>query len=355
LAANSTAGDKTYYLDAVYLTPGTTAPIGWSSGRNLMNHLDSGADHLNVLCVTEIPGEVEAETVYCLDMDDTSQYLRLAKRTRDNPHDFIWELNADTAYTTADAHYALTDAACIDSLKENDAACPVAHRITVTFAGDQTMRMRCYWDITANLASYYGKFGVVLITKRNALTDTIKVQLYENDELSNYGLLTSIEPAGTAWNVYKTFDGWETLVFRVGSSDNDLFGAGNNWRICVYASTAGGAAWDELHIAAAFLVPLDEGYLLAGGSIYAFGFGIMPSKLKNLDGDLGFFRHLTTDDSYSANIGMIGRFPQLTPKVENWFYLLTCTGTSQTYALDDTGRMSVQYRPRGIFLRGTNP
>jgi len=60
LAVNSVAAGTAYW-DAIYLEPRSDAPTGWISGRNLVNHLDDDADHLNVVCVTEIPGEVEAE------------------------------------------------------------------------------------------------------------------------------------------------------------------------------------------------------------------------------------------------------------------------------------------------------
>ena len=338
LAGDSVAGGTAYW-DAVYLTPGTTAPVGWSSGRNLTNELDA-ADQINVLCVTEIPGEVEAEIKATLTLDDDTSTMRVAKRTRDEPHNFIWQLLGVNAVVTAG------DAACIDSALVGDATAPGGQRVTVTFAGTQTMALRCYWDITADLTSYFGKFVLLVIAKMSGTTDMASIKIDEYDETASMIGATKVVVSGTTWTLY---DGWEVLGFRIGTHDNDLFGAGNNWRISLQASTDG-IPTDELHIACAFLVPIDEAYLAtAAGALFAGGQSQMI--LKEMDGDRGMFAYGSGTDTYYPNLGGIGTYPLLTPEVENWLYFVSGGG----YVLTDAFHVALQYRPRGIFLRGSNP
>jgi len=350
-SGDSTAGNKMFYCDAFYLAPGTNAPTGWCSGRNLVNCLDDTADNINVLCVAEIPGEVDAEIKATVELADETRYLRVAKRTRDTPPDFIWELNADTAYTTADAHYGLTDATCIDSLKENDATSPVAHRISVTFAGDPTMQQRCYWDITSNLISYYGAFVVFVVARVTGTTDTINMEIrFSEDPLWNeIGGTIEQRIAATNWTLH---DGWEVFSFRIGTHDNDLFGTGNNCRLMLYAENNG--TTDDLYIAGAYWVPIDEGLLIAGSDGGTFAGGSSQMIIKDMDGDRGVFGYGTVSDTYYANLGSVGGYPLLEPKVENWWYFVT-TGNDDLWVFNDAYSVAVQYRPRGIFLRGSNP
>ena len=60
-------------------------------------------------------------------------------------------------------------------------------------------------------------------------------------------------------------------------------GAGNNWRISLFASTnAPGAPTDDLQIACAFLIPT-EAYMI-GGSL-SFGAGMADMIVQEMDGD----------------------------------------------------------------------
>lgn len=357
--ADSTAGVKTFYCDAFYLGPGTTAPVGWSSGRNLVNHLDADPDNLNVLCVTEIPGEVEAEARFDVTMGATNGEIRIAKRTRDNPYNFIWELQAADAYATVDAHFGLTDATCIDSLKEDDATAPGGHRITVTFAGDQTMKLRCYWNITTNLASYYGKYAVAFLLRASAATDVIKVQMYANlNGLSSW--LQSGDVSGTATtapaNEWELMDGWSVISWPIGTHLDDLWAAGNAWRIELHASITGTAAWDNLYVAGAYLIPLDEAYEIAGNSAGGAFQANMIAYLCDLDGDRGAYTYSAATTRYYSNVGMVGGHPGLTPEIDNWLYfILDNVGGLPDVDITDTITVSTTYRPRGIFLRGSNP
>lgn len=352
LSGDSSAGNKTFYCDAFYLDQRGTAPIGWSSGRNLVNHLDGDADDINVLCVAEIPGEVDAEIKMTIDLDDTTGYLRCAKRTRDDPHNFIWELNACDAYTESETGAppctpGLLDAALDDSDKTADATSPCACRITVDFAGNQAMADRCYWDITSNLTSYYGQFVLWVIAKVTATVDTVKMAIKVVEDPNQItGQKEVVIDATAGWRL---FDGWEIFSFRIGTHDDDLFGAGNNLRIYLRAEIAGAAAWDNLHIACAYLASIDEELpFVAGGS------GVFPATtdmiVKDMDGDRGFFAYGAVSATYYANLGAVGGYPLLSPEVENWLYFVT-----EGWVFNDSFHVSLEYRPRGIFLRGTDP
>ena len=349
LAADSVAAGTAYW-DAIYLEPRSDAPTGWSSGRNLMNHLDAGADHLNVLCVTEIPGEVEAEIKATIDLDNDTRYLRVAKRARNEPCKFIWELNARDAYCETDAIFGLVAADTADSTKVVDPTAPGGHNITVDFDNQQLMVRRCAWSITSDLTSYFGAFVLLVVAKRQNATDTIKMNIRGNDEYSSIGGTKNRIISATSWTLY---DGWEVLCFRVGASDDELFGAGNDWRIELWASTSGAAPGvTDLYIANAYLMAVDEAH--AAGGYAALGTAPYQMILKNMDGDKGLFLYKPSTDTYYPNLGLVGPFPLLTPEVENWLYFITTT-TNDVYVFDDTYHVSLRYRPRGIFLRGGDP
>jgi hypothetical protein len=353
-AASSSPGDKTFYCDAVYLTEGTDAPTGWSSGRDLVNCLDDTAGNINVLCVTEIPGEVEAEVKLTIDNDASTTYLRSASRTRDDPHNFIWQLTPCAAYTTAEGGVGaactpgLTFVGCLDSDKIVDATSPSGSRVNVSFAGTQTAALRCKWHITDDLASYYGMFLLLLIAKMEGTTDKATVYWQLSDEGNTEGPIIRKEISGTTWTLY---DGFEQFSFPVGTRDNDLFGAGNEWQIRLYASTDG-TPTDDLHIAGAFLVPIDEHHYI-GGSGNPFG-ATADMIVKDMDGDRGLFAHSSVTDTYWPNQGLLGSVTLLSPEVENYLYVLGL-GDAQAYTLTDGHVVSVEYRPRGKFLRGSNP
>lgn len=342
LAANSVAGGTAYW-DAVYLEPRSDAPTGWSSGRNLTNELDA-ADQINVLCVTEIPGEVEAEARLDLTLTNGGQYFHLARRTQDSPHDFIWELFGADAVVTAG------DAACKDTTLVADAAAPGGQRVRCTFAGTQTMDLRCYWDISTNLSSYYGKFAIAVLARKTGVSDTVTMRidtLGENAYWRQSGVETIDVPAATVWEL---LTGWNIMSFPIGGHDNDSWGAGNYWRIRIWAATDG-TPTDELYIAGVYLIPLNQDYLVSGGVSLAAGFLL---SIKELDGDRGAFPYSSASGTYYGGLGAVGTYPLLSPEIENWLYLIMADSANEV-TITDAATASITYRPRGIFLRGSDP
>ena len=347
------------HIDKVLVMEASNVPTGWMSSSYLTNHYDRDANTVNFLSVCDIPGEVEAESRYLIDIDDSTAYLRVARRTRNNPCNFIWQLIPCEGYTTAEGGAGgactpglIDGVTCIDSDKIIDATSPSGSRINVTFAGDQTMRRRCYWDIgltplDRELMSYYGKFQLLLVAKMAGGTDDATIRVLASDSPNTLGYVAERDVSGVAWTLY---DGWETLAYRIGTVDNDLFGAGNSLRILIYAETDG-TPTDDLHIAGAFLVPIDESFILGGSFQFA---STVDFILKNMDGEAGLFAYASATDVYYPNLGAIGTYPLLTPEVENWLYFVL-TGSLESYGLDDTFNVGLKYRPRGIFLRGTNP
>lgn len=352
LVADSTAGNKTFYCDAFYVEPRSDAPTAWCSGRNLVNHLDSDADHLNVLCVTEIPGEVEAELslVNIAGAVTTIDNLRVARRARNSPHNMIWDLLA------ADATVTAGDATCLDSILAADANAPGGQRVEVDFVGNQTMQKRCYWRISADLPSYYGRYAFILLARASAATDVIRAQIITYEPVGDWsqgGIETktvTTSPAAARWRI---IDGWELFSFPIGTHWGDQWGAGNYWEIQVQAEVAGAAAWDKLYIAGAKLIPLDDGYTIGGGNTGDIIQPNMETRMMDLDGDRGFFIYSPATSRHYSNAGLWGALPRLAPERENWLYMLGDWATTLT--ITHGWVASVEYRPRGIFLRGSNP
>lgn len=344
------------HIDKVLVMESSNVPTGWMSSSYLTNHYDRDANEVNFLSVCDIPGESEAEVRWTLDLADNTEFARVAKRTRENPCNFVWELIPCEGYTTAEGGAGgactpgLTDAACIDSDKIVDATSPSGSHIAVSFAGDQTMRLRCYWSITGNLADYYGRYKLIVLARASGITDTIKMEIQARDESAFQGRdFEAVIANSTEWPVV---DGFEQLSFRIGTSDSHSFGAGNNWAIQLYAETDG-TPTDTLEIAGAYLVPLDEAFIVAGGSGEFVG-GVTDMIIKEMDGDRGVFAYGAASDTYYPNLGTVGTYPTLTPEIANWFYFIM-TDSEDEVDITDNMAVNLTYRPRGIFLRGSNP
>lgn len=354
LAADSNPGNSFFDCDGIYLgAPGiTTPPVGWCSGRNLVNHLDADADHLNVLCVAEIPGDVEAELKLNATMGGIQTEWYLARRTRNAPHDFIWELLGLNAVVGTDA-----------VLVGGDATAPGGTRVDVSFATVQTMALRCHWVINTNLDHYYGKFALIVMAKATAAVDTINMETRAYQDLATGGYwdqgrtIQQVVPVPTAED-WVLMDGWTIYSFPIGTHDNDLWDTGNQWVIEVYASIAGAAPWDNLKIAGAYIVPVDESYFIAGRNAIPAAAGSIWS-IKDMDGDRGVLVRNPALNRYYSNRGGAGIYPALIPKHENWFYFILAGRGSSTArpeaSITDAATVALNYRPRGIFLRGTNP
>ena len=356
------------HIDKMLVMEGSNVPTGWMSSSYLTNHYDRDPNTVNFFSVCDIPGEVDAECDVMLTMDDTEGEIYVSQRTRNQPCEFIWQLIPCEAHTTAEGGVGgacqpgLTDAACIDSDKIIDASAPSGSRIEISFA-NQTMQQRCYWDIgldalARDLISYYGKFAVILLCETSGNTDTIgiKVRGLENGlgpamPAHIIAQTTTTAPANE-WNMVT---GWSILEFPIGTHQDNRWDAGNFWRISVYAETDG-VPTDTLYIAGAYLVPLDERYLVAGDDLgQAFG-STMDVHIHNLDGDRGVFPHSFTTNRDYSNVGAVGQYPQLVPEIQNWLYfILANIGTQSDVDITDTATAAITYRPRGIFLRGTNP
>lgn len=81
-SGDSSAG-ATFYLDGVYLGPGSTAPVGWASCLALQNHWDTGADDINYIDFEDIPGDIPARTEMVITpATGKDDYTRLQAFTR---------------------------------------------------------------------------------------------------------------------------------------------------------------------------------------------------------------------------------------------------------------------------------
>jgi len=354
MAVDSTAGDKEFWIDALYLDEGATVPTGWCSARDIVNHLDDDAGHINTFCVAEIPGEVEAEMRLDINVADEAEYIHIAKRTRNDPCLMQWQLLPCEGYTTAEGGAGgacvpgLTDAACIDTDKIIDANSPSGSRITCNFAGAAAMNLRAYWEITTDLFSYYGKWMLGVLCDVSGTTDTIRMRIFVYQDIQNWGqgyVLEQTVPNAPAGE-WELLSGWQILSLPVGTHDDDLWDVSNRWRIEVHAETDG--TTDDLWIAGAYLIPLDEGYFIGGDPTFSGG---LAMSIVDLDGIKGVFPY--AGNRRYSNVGCVGKYPSLTPEVENWFYFALSEWND--YVIANTMEISLRYRPRGIFLRGLDP
>jgi len=327
-------------------------PVGCMSSSYLVNHYDRDENEVNFLSVCDIPGEVEAEMRFDVEIADECEYLHIAKRTRNKPCKMQWQLLPCEAYTTAEGGAppctpALIDAACINSDKVADGFSPCACRVVVNF-GVQAMNLRTYWDIITDLPNYHGKWMLAILCDVTGTTDTIKMKIFAYQDIQNWGQGYVIEqtvPNAPA-NEWELLSGWQILSFPVGSHDDDLWDINNRWHIEVYASSTG--TTDDLWIAGAYLIPLDDGYFIGGDPTFSGGVTI---SIVDLDGERGVFPHYS--NYRLSNVGGVGKYPSLTPEIENYFYFILSEWGDHVIA--NTMEVGLKYRPRGIFLRGTNP
>jgi len=192
----------------------------------------------------------------------------------------------------------------------------------------------------------------VVLAKKVGATDTVRMTIdaiQDSDHWQQEGVEQIEIPVAANWEVVQ---GWNALSFPIGTHDNDLWAAGNFWRIRIYASITGAAAWDELRIAGVYLVPLDDSYLMSQFT-YVMVTNCITS-IKDLDGDRGVYFYDPAATRYYSNIGAVGIYPSLAPEVENWLYLIMVDSANEV-DITDAVTASITYRPQGIFLRGTNP
>ena len=348
------------HIDKMLVMEASNVPTGWKASDYLENHYDRDANEVNFMSVCDIPGEIPAETEIAITVEEIHQDMHVAKRTRDGPCGFQWQLIPCEGYTTAEGGAGgactpgLTDAACIDSDKIIDATSPSGSHIAVSFAGNANMVLRCYWNVTADLIRYYGKFALAVLCKATGATDTInmRVSLHESFAAFQQGYIIEQAVPIVATNDWHLLSGWTVFSFPVGPHDDDLWGTGEFWRIEVYAEhVSANGITDTLEIAGAYLIPLDEAYLISGGIAHWSAGAILA--IKNLDGDRGAFVYSPTSDRYYPSTGAVGAYPMLEPEIENWLYFIASDLNEVT--ITDSLVARVRYRPRGIFLRGANP
>lgn len=347
------------HIDKMLVMEASNVPTGWMSSSYLTNHYDRDANEINFLSVCDIPGETEAECAITATVSEEGTLYHVARRTRHEPCNFPWQLLACDAYTHSEpgappcTPNLIDNVTCFDSDKIGDGNSPCACHIRVDFNAAQNMQTRAYWPITTNLTNHQGKFTVAVLCRKTGATDTINMQIrmYQDTAFWRQGAVVKIDvPTATDWELLY---GWQTMSFPIGSHDDDLWDTGNQWVLEVAAENlSDGAHADNLLIAGAYLIPLDEGHLVAGSNLFDV---VANSSLtvQDMDGDKGAFPWDTALNTYYSNVGAVGKYPVLTPEIENWFYFILADFNEVN--IDDNATVSIEYRPRGIFLRGANP
>jgi len=216
------------------------------------------------------------------------------------------------------------------------------------------MNLRAYWDVVTNLPNYYAKWMLGILCDVTGVTDTVKMKVFVYQDHTKWNqayVLEQTVPNVTA-GYWDLLSGWQILSLPIGTHNDDLWASGNRWRIAVYASSTG--TTNDLWIAGAYLFPLDEAYFIAGDlDTDITDPGPLAYSIADLDGDRGVFPYSHTLDCHYSNVGGTGKYPSLTPEVENYFYF--ALGQSYGYYIERPMQMGLRYRPRGIFLRGVNP
>jgi len=348
------------HIDKMLVMESSNVPTGWMSSSYLVNHYDGDAGHINYLSVCDVPGEVEAECEIEFHPVATLSGAHIIRRSIDNPCNMLWQLtpcNAATKLETGAGGACTpgnTDAFLFDSDKVIDATSPDGSHINVDFLTAQTMETRAYWHLTQNLGDYKGAYQFLLLCKKTLDTDTVKVKIgaFSGVAGSSQGYVVSQEAETAVAGDWNLMSGWNLLSWPVGES-LDLWGAGNYWSLRVEASIDGAAPWDNLQIAGAYLALLDERYVIAGSPISADMGANDTIYVRDLDGKRGYFSYDGPQDRHDPNRGYVGRLPALEPSIENWFHFAFVK--VNTVDIDEGATVSVTHRPRGIFLRGSNP
>jgi len=348
-------------IDKMLVMETSNVPVGWMSSSYLTNHYDRDPNEVNFLSVCDIPGEVDSELRLDLVSDGALTTLHLAKRTREKPCNFIWQLLPCDAYTEAESagppcNPNLVHALAKDSDKLIAGTSPCGCYVDVDFALVQNMAVRCWWEIKPaiieQLESYSGKFAVAVLADKSMDTDSVHMQVYAYADHSFFlqGQIINQVVLPADWGI---ISGFSVFSFPPGAHDRQQWDQGNEWRIGIRASITGAAPWDHLMIAGVLLIPLDEAYCVAGaGFELSIGDEISISDLDGIEGMLAI-ADTGVDRRFYSNIGYVGKIPGLTPKVENYLYFLWRDDIGTIIA--NTMKVTARYRPRGIFLRGTNP
>ncbi|MCK5644151.1 MAG: hypothetical protein KAJ19_25350, partial [Gammaproteobacteria bacterium] len=80
------------HIDKMLVMEASNVPTGWKASDYLENHYDRDANEVNFMSVCDIPGEIPAETEIAITVEEIHQDMHVAKRTRDGPCGFQWQL-----------------------------------------------------------------------------------------------------------------------------------------------------------------------------------------------------------------------------------------------------------------------
>jgi len=343
-------------IDKMLVMESSNVPVAWMSSSYITNNYDHlDPNEVNFLSVLDIPGEVPAETDIVMDLQDENDEFHCALKVGNDPCKFGWVLAADAAYTSAETGGApcapaLIDANCFDTDKAADGTAIGGCRIECDFVTRQTDNLRCFWRIPTDLLSYSGRYMVAVLAKASAAVDVIRMRIRVHQSHAYFGApdwLNQIVPTAVDWEL---MTGWTVVQFPIGIHKGYNYGVGDYLALSIFASITGASPWDELHIGGAFLIPVDEGYVISGNLQMDDNYIV---SFTDLDGDLGCFAYYETDDQFYPNIGMVGNFPRLHPRAANYLYFLMANDNELD--ITDKLQVSLRYRPQGIFLRGLNP
>ncbi len=328
LAADATQG-SVLNLDGVYLNPvQSTAPIFWISSRNLINHIDSTADHINYFDIEGVPGDMPAG------LRVAGLTGNIAQRYRATPYNYVQNLEAEDGTLGAgmaiQANAAYSNGNCVQS--------PTAEQLAWTTV--------VTWTINSNMVHRYGRIRIiagVAVGGANAVTVGLRGRLSWGSTPTTYtGPNTSQAMGGIVdqrrWvdlGVFEIPPG--AYVPRDGEVDTlDI--------IVQYTKTT---ASNVVRLDNIYLMPIAEGYVSLNGPNVADSTVEPPfvGKLSTVSDD-------TSD--WSMDVTSFTGAPLLVqPNQQNRFYWRAYTLSSGVELGDitTTGQVRAKIRPRYFLVK----
>ncbi len=327
--ADSSAGG-TCQIDGLYFNLSGGSPDFWISSRNIVNHIDSDADHVNYFDIEDVPGEQPAG----LRIGGISG--ELAQRVRQTPSNYGYN------YDSTDATFGTNVSVYSHANYQGGSAAQIPDATQAAWANLVS------WTVNTNMIHKYGRVRVFVAygnNKADANTmDMRAILAYGNDTKNGRTIhISSTTANGRLWADAGIFTlPPQAFIPRDGEVNQWI------WRI-QYSAFVGSASPpyidNQFVIDCIYVVPLD-GYALEDGHDVLDSTKDPPSayKLVTRSDD-------TSDYSMAITSGFVGDVPSAVPNRQNRFYFRANTGTAGSADIMLGGSVRAQIRPRYLYVR----
>lgn len=328
----------------------TCSPFAEETSDVTSSSLNQANDGITVT-LSSVRGEVEtpAKITMAADQAVSNPRVFVARRTRGTVANFVYKLQGDTGAGTG---YTVTDLGTpnIPSSIVADAGASGGNYgkwINSSGAGQSATNF-VRWTISSNYSDHYGQFRVLARMKAEA-AETRYLQLF-------YGTKTSPSKSTGSFSAYSLTTSWQMIDFGVISWPDITLPPDVTVSTLVLEMKGGSDAtnWnqnDEIHIDYLLLVPVDEAYiqfdlaaaLASGDKIVIDGRSVVPKIYITNSSD-----QIKTNITPSSPI--VGSFLAVAPGNNRFFVYV---GNKSADVLADTVDLTIVYRPRYHFMRGS--